>query len=222
MEKITLEAQTRKELGKSKVKALRRQGFIPAIIYGRDMQSFPIKISKTNLLKLIQKHSLETTVINLKVKDTDKKFKEYSCLVKEIQYHPLSDEIIHVDFNQVSLTERIKIKVPVVAKGEPIGVKQESGTLEHVLWELEIECLPVDIPAQIEVDVSNLKVNEVIQVKDIEVSDKIKILSPPEAIVFSVLPPKKEEVVTAVTEEEKAEPEVIKEKKETKEEKKEE
>ncbi|MCM8757664.1 MAG: 50S ribosomal protein L25 [Candidatus Omnitrophica bacterium] len=217
MEKITLEAQVRKELGKSKVKALRIQGFIPAVIYGRDIQSFPIKLSKTDLLRLIRKHPLEATVINLKVKDTDKKFKEYSCLVKEIQYSPLSDEIIHVDFNQISLTELIKIKVPVVAKGEPIGVKQESGTLEHVLWEVEIECLPTDIPAQIEVDVSNLKINEVIQIKDIKVSDKIKILNPAEAIVFSLLPPKEEEV-TAVAEEEKAEPEVIKEKKETKEE----
>jgi large subunit ribosomal protein L25 len=153
---------------------------------------------------------LENVIISLKVKN-----KTRPCLIKEIQYHPVHGDITHVDFNEISLTKAVKINIPVVAKGEPVGVKQEGGSLEHILWEVEVECLPTDIPKEIEVDVSQLKIGDSIHVKELPVPPKVKILSDPDATVISVAEPLKEEVAAAPVEGEVAqEPEVIKEKKE--------
>ena len=232
MEEIILEIQPREELGKNKVKGLRGKGFIPAVIYAEGKKSQAIKVSHRQLWQLIHQHRLESMVINLKmhpvrktssagaelsngVQDAQKQ-KGRPCLIKEIQYDPVKGDIIHVDFNEISLTKVIKVNVPVVAKGEPIGVKQEGGSLEHILWEIEVECLPTDIPKDIEVDVSQLKIGDAIHIKDITFPPNIKVLNAPEAIVFSLTAPLKEEVAApAVEGEEKQEPEVIKEKKET-------
>jgi large subunit ribosomal protein L25 len=216
MEEITLEIQPREELGKNKVKDLRQKGFIPAVIYAEGKKSSPIKVSHKELLQLIHQYRLENTVVNLKPKD-DKKAKGKSCLIKEIQYDPVKGDVIHVDFNEISLTKIIKVNVPVVAKGEPVGVKQEGGSLEHILWEIEVECLPTEIPKNIEVDVSQLKIGDSVHIKDMTFPSQVKVLTAPEAIVFSVSAPVKvEEVVAAplAEGEETQEPEVIKEKKE--------
>lgn len=214
MEDIFLDVQPREELGKSKVKDLREQGFIPAVVYAEGKKSLAVKLSHRQLWQLIHQYRIETTVINLKFKD-DKKQKAKPCLIKEIQYEPVKGSILHVDFNEVSLTKAIKVNVPVVAKGEPAGVKQEGGSLEHILWEIEVECLPTEIPKDIEVDISQLKIGGSIRIKDIIFPPKIKVLSEQEAIVFSVSEPIKDEAAAAPAEgEEKQEPEVIKEKKE--------
>jgi large subunit ribosomal protein L25 len=219
MERIVLQAQPRKELGKNKVNKLRRQGYIPAIVYSEDKKTEALKIAAVDFLKIVHQHHIENTVVNLKVNPTgtDKRQKEYACLVKEIQYEPVKADIMHIDFQRISLTETVKVEVPVVVKGEAVGVKQEDGVLEHILWELEIECLPAQIPEQIEIEVSNLKVNEVIQVKDIKTPTGVKILNPADSIILMVAAPKQQEVEAPVAEEEiqeRAEPEVIKEKKE--------
>jgi len=214
MEEILLEAQLREELGRGKVKDLRDAGFIPAVVYGESKDSLVIKVWRAELLRLIHQHRAENMVVNLKIKD-DKKKKSRSCLIKEIQYDPVHGDIRHVDFNEISLTKAIRVNVPVEAKGEAVGVKQEGGSLEHILWEIEIECLPTDIPKNIEVDISLLKLGGAIHVKDINFPDKIKVLTDPQAVVLSVAAPMKEEVAAeAVEGEEKKEPEVIKEKKE--------
>ena len=215
MEEIILEAQIRQETGRGKVKDLRDGGFIPAVIYSGGKESFSVKVSHGELLRLIhQQHRIEGVVINVKVKD-DLKSKARPCLIKEIQYHPVHGDIIHVDFNEISLTKAIKVNVPVVAKGEPAGVKQEGGSLEHILWEIEVECLPTNIPHGIEVDVSALKIGDAIHVKDLTIPQDIKVLTDLSSIVLSVAAPMKEEVpVEAVEGEEMKEPEVIKEKKE--------
>ncbi|MCM8795127.1 MAG: 50S ribosomal protein L25 [Candidatus Omnitrophica bacterium] len=215
MEEIILEAEPRQELGRIKVKALRRKGFIPAVVYGQGRSSEAIKLLRQDVLQLLHEHRLESTVINLKIKK-EKLKKSLMCLIKEIQYDPLFGNITHIDFNEISLTQTIKVNVPVVINGEAIGVKQEGGSLEQILWEVEIECLPTEIPKEISVDVSNLKLGESIHAKDITLGKGIKILTDPEAVVVSVVTPiKVEEVVAATTQAEglPQEPEVIKEKK---------
>jgi large subunit ribosomal protein L25 len=214
MEEIFLDVQLREEVGRGKVKDLRDKGFIPAVIYGLGEDSQAVKIAHRQLIRLVHQHRIENVIINLRIQD-DKKQKAKSCLIKEIQYDPVHSDILHVDFNEISLTKVIKVNVPVVAKGEPAGVKQEGGSLEHNLWELEVECLPTEIPKVLEVDVSLLKIGDAIHVKDITFPPNIKVLTSLEAIVLSVAEPIKEEVVVAPVEgEEKQEPEVIKEKKE--------
>jgi len=215
MEELFLDVESREEIGKGKIKHLRDAGFIPAVIYKEGKEAKAIKVPRKQLIVLLHQHRLENVVINLRVQD-DKKQKAKPCLIKEIQYGPVKGDMVHVDFNEVSLTKAIKVNVPVEAKGEPIGVKQEGGSLDHILWEIEIECLPTDIPEKFEVDVSNLKMNEAIHVKDIAFPANVKVLTEQEAVVLSVSAPIKEEAPAeeAIEGEEKQEPEVIKEKKE--------
>lgn len=214
MEELFLDAEPREELGKGKVHSLRQAGYIPAIVYAQAKKPLALKVSNSALLRLVHQHRIEGVLISLKIKD-ENKTNAKSCLIKEIQYDPVHGNIIHVDFNEISLTKAIKVNVPVVAKGEPAGVKLEGGSLEHILWEVEIECLPTNIPKEIEVEVSGLKIGDSIHVKDLALPSGIKVLNDPGAIVVSVAAPMKEEVASAEVEGEvKQEPEVIKEKKE--------
>ncbi len=214
MEELILEAAVRQGIGTNKAKGLRNKGFIPAVVYKEGKEAEPIEISSGELIRLLHQHRLENAIINLKIKD-DKAGKARPCLVKEIQYHPVHGNVIHVDFNEISLTKAIKINVPVSAKGDAAGVKQDGGSLDVILWEIEIECLPANIPEEIPVDITNLKIGDAIHVKDIIVPSGVKILSDPEATVLHVVAPMKEEVAAeAVEGEEQKEPEVIKEKKE--------
>lgn len=215
MEEIFLDAQLREEKGRGRVKDLREKGFIPAVIYSDGKESQALKVSNSELIRLMhQQHRIEGVIINIKIKD-DKKFKSRPCLIKEIQYDPVGGNIKHVDFNQISLTKAIKVNVPVVAKGEPAGVKQEGGALEHILWDIEVECLPSNIPKEFEVDVTQMKIGDSVHVKDLTAPEGVKILNDPTSIILSVAAPMKEEVVAAPVEGEvPQEPEVIKEKKE--------
>ncbi|MEK6727966.1 MAG: 50S ribosomal protein L25 [Candidatus Omnitrophota bacterium] len=215
MDEIFLEAELREEKGRGKVKDLRDKGFIPAVIYADGRESQALKVSNSALIRLVhQQHRIEGVIINIKIKD-DKKFKSRPCLIKEVQYDPVHGDIKHVDFNQISLTKAIKVNVPVVAKGEPAGVKQEGGALEHILWEVEVECLPTNIPKEFEVDVAQMKIGDSVHVKDLIVPEGVKILNDQTSIILSVAAPMKEEVVAAPLEGEvPQEPEVIKEKKE--------
>jgi large subunit ribosomal protein L25 len=173
-----------------------------------------LQVSNSALIRLVHQHRIEGVIINLKIKG-DLKARSRPCLIKEIQYDPVHDNIIHVDFNEISLTKEIKVNIPVTTKGEPAGVKLEGGSLEHILWEVEIECLPTDIPKGIEIDISNLKLKDSVHVKDLPVPPKVKILNDPSAIVLTVAEPMKEEIVAPPAEgEAPQEPEVIKEKKE--------
>lgn len=215
MEKIVLEAQKRIDTGKGRVNRLRKAASIPAVVYGEGKPSLSVQLACRDFQKLMTVHHGESFVMTLRIKD-DGKNQDKSVLIKQIQYDPVSDEILHIDFNEISLTKAIKIKVPLSAIGEPVGVKQDGGVLDHILWELEVECLPTQIPKSIEVDVSGLKIGDSLHVKDITVASEIKILNEPQATILSVAMPKKEEVAAegAAEGEAKAEPEVIKEKKE--------
>lgn len=214
MDEIILDAELREELGRGKIKGLREKGFIPAVVYKDGKESLSIKVSSREFIKLLHQHRLENAIINLKIKN-DKKNKDRVCLIKETQSHPVFGNIIHVDFNEISLTKAIKVNVPVSVKGEAVGVKQDAGSLERILWEIEIECLPADIPKEIEVDISSLKIGDAIHIRDIKFPSNVKVLNEPEAAVLHIAAPMKEEVPAEVLEgEEKKEPEVIREKKE--------
>lgn len=214
MEELFLDAEIREEIGKGKTKGLRDKGFIPAVIYADGKKASALKLSHRQLLQLVHQHRIEGVIINVNIKG-DEKHKPHPCLIKEIQYGPVRGEIVHVDFNRISLTKAIKVNIPIVAKGEPVGVKLEGGSLEHILWEIEVECLPANLPKAIEVDVTSLKMGDSIHIKDIVVPSGVKILNDPGAIILSVIAPMKEEVPVEVLEgEAEQEPEVIKEKKE--------
>ncbi|MFC1709467.1 50S ribosomal protein L25 [Candidatus Omnitrophota bacterium] len=219
MEKVKLDCFIREDIGRSKISVLRKSGFVPAIVYGQGESPLAIKLNRSQLIKFMHAHhGGENMVISLAVADSEKNKssnREKSVLIKDIQYHPVSDEILHIDFNQISLTKTIEVKVPIEAKGEAQGVKQEGGVLTHILWELEVECLPTKIPEKIEFDVTNMNIGDATHVKDLTIPEGITVLTDKEAIVFTLAAPKKEEIVEEVPEgEAAAEPEVIKKEKE--------
>jgi large subunit ribosomal protein L25 len=214
-----LNVQIRKELGKEKAKKIRAADNVPGIVYGGDAEPTPITMDRRNFERIMRDHRGQSVLFHLEVMEGEKKLREDSVILKDEQFHPVSEKVAHVDFQRVNLNEEIEVVVPVEAKGEAVGVKA-GGTLEHMLWELDVVCLPLNIPEKIVVDVSNLNVNDYVLVKDIKLPEGVKTEHDPEATVFVVVHSMKEEAVAA-TEGESEEPEVIKKKAETPEAKKE-
>ncbi len=207
MEKINLKAKIREELGKEAVKKLRHQGLVPAVVY-KAKNSLNIKVSSKELFEVVHTKAGENVIVALEV---ESKKPLRTAIIKEIQYHPLRGDILHVDFSEISLTEVLTVKVPIVVKGEAQGIK-EGGVVEHVLWEIEVECLPTQIPENVAVDVSAMKIGDSILVKDLQVPAEVKVLTDPGATVIALNVPHVEEAEALKPEEEAVEPEVIMEK----------
>ena len=213
MERIKLDAEIRQGLGKGPCKRMRKEDIIPAVVYKARKPSISLQVNRKELFKTLHTSAGANVIIDLNVKKGDEAEKK-TVIVKYIQYDPVRGDVVHVDFNQISLTEVMKFTVPLVAKGDAIGVKADGGVLQHVLWNLEVECLPTEIPQKIEVDVTELKIGDNKKIKDIEVPKGVKILHDAELIVLTVEPPiKEEELAATVPAEGAAEPEVIMEKK---------
>ena len=208
--KQTLTVQRRATTGTRPIRRLRLEGVVPGVVYGKNMEPLSVSVNHRALTALVHSKAGEHALVTLHV-DGDASW-EKPVLVHALQYDPVSGHVIHVDFHAIVLTERLKVKVPIVLKGEAVGVKQEGGVLEHFLRDVEVECLPTEIPASVEFDISALKVGETVHVRDLAPSSNAKITSEPDGVIASVQMPKKEkpeEEAAAVTE-----PEVIREKKE--------
>lgn len=214
MEKVILKAEVRKGTGKRVAKDLRADRIVPANVYSKGTGALNIQVPIDELAEALQTKAGENVLITLKITGGDKAIKDKTVLIKEIQREPVRDGILHVDFNEISLTETLKINVPLHAKGEPVGVKVDGGLLEHILWEVQVECLPTDIPQKIDVDVANLKLGESLHVKDIVPPTGVKIMNDPELIAMIVKAPKAEVPKEEAVAEGAAEPELIRKKKE--------
>ncbi len=205
MERVTLNVETREELGKGAARAMRRSGYIPAVVY-RAGKSTPIKVKREEIVKFINSTMGEQVMINLKFSDGQTKL----ALLKDYQVDPVKGQLLHTDFFEVSLKEKVRVTVAVVLKGEPIGVKREGGVLQQVLSEIEIECLPDRIPPHLEVDVTELKAGYSLHVRDISIAEDIKILEDPDEVIATVVAPTEEVEGAEAAEEEAVEPEVVK------------
>ncbi|MFH0764776.1 MAG: 50S ribosomal protein L25 [Candidatus Omnitrophota bacterium] len=212
MEKMILKAEVRSATGKKAAKDLRIKGLIPANVYKGGKGALSLQVSLDGLQEVLHTKAGENVIITLKISGEGSP-KDKTVLIKEIQREPVKDAILHVDFNEISLTEVLKVDVPLAARGEPVGVKIDGGILEHVIRELQVECLPTAIPEKIEIDVSNLKIGDAIHIKDVKIPEGVKVLNDPELIAMIVKPPKieapKEEVAEGAEE-----PELIRKKKE--------
>jgi len=211
MEKIILNSAAREARGKNVCKHLRKEGQIPGVIYKGGKEALSIQVDTKELWHALHTDAGENAIITINVTGTEKPL-EKTVIVKEIQVDPINDKFVHVDFHEISLKETLKVKVPVVTKGEAAGVKEEDGVLSQLMWELEVECLPTNIPEHIDVQVDELNIGDAIHVQDIVAPEGVKILDDPEHVVASVNPPQAEEVVEeeAVEGEEGEEPELIK------------
>lgn len=198
---MELTVQTREILGK-KVKNLRKQGLIPAELYGHGLGNFHLSVPKKEFSKLF-KEAGESTIIKLKVESEKEKDKEFNVLVHDIDKNALTDEIAHIDFYAVKKDEKIKVRAPLRFIGESAAVKEKGAILIKAVHELEIEALPEDLLHHIEVDISKLvDLNTSILAKDLEISPKVKISANPETVIASVIEQKEEVVVEPIKVEE--------------------
>ena len=190
MDKTKLKVELRNETGKEANRKFRKEGIIPGVLYSpHDKENLLLKIKSEGLSKLLieKKHSL----INLEINDGNKKNKRLA-MIKDFQYNSLKKRIVHIDFYGVTLKEKIIMLINVELFGESIGAK-EGGILEHELREIEVECLPTDVPSAYKVDITQLQIGDNITVGDIEVSKGVKILTEAEQVIASVKHPTKEE-----------------------------
>ncbi len=204
MSEITINAEVRTELGK-RSRALRQKGYIPGIYYGHGQKNIAVSLPEATLRPLYKTSA--THVINLKLNDGS----THSCILRDVQFDPLSDRPIHFDLFGLNADETLTIEVPVVVTGTPKGVKV-GGMLQHVLHRIKVSCLPKHIPDHIEVAVDELNINTSIHVKDITVPN-VTVLENENSTIVAVVPPtvikEPAPAETPVGEEAPAEPEVI-------------
>jgi large subunit ribosomal protein L25 len=207
----TLEATARETFGKNEARRTRREGRVPAVLYGGDSkEATPIAVDPKVLLKILHSESGANTLISLKLAGGA----DTRVLVKAYQLDPVTHHVLHADFYRVAMDREIQVTIPVIVRGEPKGVKQQGGILEFIRREIAIECLPGDIPEHVEVDVSEVMLHQGIRVRDIVPVGRWKALSDPDMMIVHVIAPKAEEVAApaeaAVVPTAPAEPEVIK------------
>jgi large subunit ribosomal protein L25 len=206
----SLTGEQRSGVGKSVARKLRAAGRVPAIYYGRGEQPIPLTINAKEVESLIHGASGANVIVDLMVSGAaaaDRK-----ALIREIQRDPVVGNILHLDLQHISLTERITVEVPIELIGIPTGVKDGGGILEHLLREVEVECLPTDIPTQLEADVSMLNIGDSLHVSDLK-AERVTILTEADRAIATVVPPTILEEV-APAEAAVAEPELVSGKKE--------
>jgi large subunit ribosomal protein L25 len=204
-----LEAQKREPGNKNEARRVRAGGKIPAVVYGAGKEAATIVVDPRQVLRILHSESGHNTIFDLALDSNRVK-----AMIVDWQFEPLKGRLLHVDLQRIAMDKKLTVTVPIVLKGEAEGVKQQGGILEQLLREIEIECLPADIPKSIEVDISHLVFGVEVRVKEIAHSDKLKFLTDPDQMIAHITSVKEEVVVTpeaaADAAAAPAEPEVIK------------
>ncbi|MPY90661.1 MAG: 50S ribosomal protein L25/general stress protein Ctc [Luteitalea sp.] len=210
-----LEAAKRETRGKNAAQRMRTAGQVPAVVYGAKLENVPVAVDATTLSRILHSESGVNTLIDLSLDGASAK-----VLVKDFQLDPVTRKILHADFFRVAMDKRLTISVPVVLKGDARGVKQQSGMLDFVTREIEVECFPGDIPEHIEIDVSEMVIGDGVRVGDLPRNDKWDAVSEAETMIVHVVPPHVEKAPEeeVAAEPAAAEPELIKKGKPEKEE----
>ena len=212
MKEIVLHANTRKVGTKGELNAIRNEGMIPAVAYGGKKNNIPIVVpivvKEKDFTNTIHTHQGMNVIISLNIKGEKE---TRTVIVKEVQQDPISEDYIHIDFQEISLKEKIEVEVPIGVVGLAPGVQEEGGVLDQVVREIGIKCLPTKIPDKIVIDVSQLNIGDTLTIADLQIPRDVEVLEDRDKIVASVIPPtileepKPEEALA----EEMQEPEVI-------------
>ncbi|MBF0216159.1 MAG: 50S ribosomal protein L25 [Candidatus Omnitrophica bacterium] len=212
MEKIKMKANLRKDKGTIACKQLRKKKMIPGVIYKGGVDGVMITLEEAEVLHAFSAGLGENSILTLEMLDGAKKLEPKTVIIQEIQSDPLKDKVIHVDFHEISLTEIIRIKVPVHIKGTASGVTS-GGVLNLVMWEIEVECMAMDKPESFTVDITNLNINDALYVKDLKAINGVTVKEDTEKLLLSINPPHTEEaapVEEGLASEVESEPELIK------------
>jgi large subunit ribosomal protein L25 len=218
MEKLTVEAEARTGVGKNFARRTRQAGRLPGVVYGTAAPPLPLTVDPRVVEKILHSEAGHNAVFTLAIKGHGKT----PAMIRDWQLDPVKGLLLHVDFLRIALDTRLKVKVPVEVRGEAIGVKQQGGVLEIVQREVEVECLPGDIPDQFVVEVAELAINQGVRVGDLKVDEKkVRILTDPARVIVHVVAPRaveeekpaEEAALAAVAAPESAEPELIRKRK---------
>jgi large subunit ribosomal protein L25 len=210
LEQNTLEAQPREAGTKNRARRVRREGKIPGVVYGAGKEALAVSVDPRHVLRILRSDSGHNTILDLALDGERTK-----AMIVDWQYEPIKGHLLHIDLKRIAMDKTLRVSVPVVLQGVAEGVKTEGGILEQMLREVEIECLPGDIPSHIDVDISHLVFGKVLRVSDLPHNEKLKFLSDANQPVAHVTSVKEEVVATpdAVAADAAAvpaEPEVIK------------
>jgi len=211
---IVVSAENRSSRGKNEARRLRAKGLIPAVVYGGKSEALSVSIDPKTLLRVLRSEAGRDTILSLDLGEGGKT----SAILKSWQVDPINEKFIHADFYRIAMDVALKLKVPIHTVGEARGVKVDAGILEIIMREVEVECLPGDIPERIDVDVTDLGIHGAVRVSDLKISDKVKVLDEADQIVVHVVSVKEEAAPTAAAPAEgeaaapaaPAEPEVMK------------
>jgi large subunit ribosomal protein L25 len=184
MKEITLQATKREIATKGTVHAMRREGRIPGVAYGDDGAPYPLTFDEKSFQTVLRSEGGRNALISLQIEN-----KTHPVLIKEIQRHPITRALWHVDFHRVSLKKKIETSVPLHVTGEAPGVKVGGGVLEHVVREVRVRCLPTEIPTGINIDVSTLQINQAIKAKELKIPEGVELLIDVEAVIINVVSP---------------------------------
>ena len=211
LETNLLEAQPRESGNKNDARRVRQGGKIPGVLYGAGKDSLPVTVDPRHVLRILHSETGHNTIFDLTLNGGERT----KAMIVDWQYEPIKGKLLHIDLKRIAMDRVLKVNVPIFLIGEAAGVKQEGGILEQILREVEVECLPADIPSHIDADVSELVFGKVLRVSDLPHSEKLKFLSDPNQPVAHVTSVKEEvvatpEAVAAEATAAPAEPEVIK------------
>ncbi len=206
----TVTAQPRQTGGKNDARRLRKTGMIPGALYGAGKDSLPVTVDPKQMTRILHSESGHNTIFDLAVNGGSEK-----VMIVDWQYEPLKGKLLHVDLKRIAMDKTLRVSVPVVLKGVPEGVRTAGGILEQVLREVDIECLPADIPSAISVDVTDMAFGQNLRVSDLPHGDKLKFLSDADKLIAHVIAVKEvveptPEAAAAEVAAAPAEPEVIK------------
>lgn len=199
MEQIELKASVRKDTGNGPARVLRREGRVPAVLYGRDTEPVLLSVSTDDFEEILKKGKVSQVLLNLVIQN-GKTF-EKSVIIKELQTHPVSKDFLHIDFYEIDMKRKIVVNVPVVTKGKSKGVEL-GGVLQIIRHELEVMCYPGDIPEEIVIDITELDMGDSVHVEEIPLEGDMEIQADVNYTVLTVLSPKVEEEVVEEEEEE--------------------
>lgn len=190
MKSIQVSAEVRSGYGKNAARQLRSQGRIPAVLYGQQEAALSLTVDPKALLAILHSAAGYNTIFSLEVKDQG----TTSVMLKEWQLDPIKETLLHADFLRIAMDNALQVSVPVLPVGVATGVKDQGGIFEFVLRQLEVECLPADIPEHITADISHLEIGSNLRVSDLPEDPRLKVLSDPGLVVAHVVAPKEEEV----------------------------
>ena len=209
-EQFHIQVRTREETGKNSNRRLRAAGQIPAVLYGAGVDTVPIQVERKKVEEVFRAGATENTIFLLRRLESDQ---ERHARIRELQIDPVSREVLHIDFQRVLMDQAIRVNVPVHLAGVPRGVREQGGMIDFVTREVEVECLPGDIPAAFEVDVTELVIGDHFEAGALQVPAGVTLLEEPDRVILSVTYPQRAEEVEEEAEElleaEREEPEVI-------------